>query len=84
MTEKSARKNPFAVGDIVYIIGKYMPSAESPLLLMECEISHIEHRQFVAFRTDGEVGKWMFSQKDFNKCVFKDREKAEAALKERS
>ena len=70
-------KNPFVIGDTVYILGKYLPDSSSPLLLLECRISHIKNRQFVAFRTDGEVGEWKFSRKDFGKCVFKEKEKAE-------
>ena len=34
--------NPFAIGDIVYVLGKYLPDANAPLLLMECKISHIK------------------------------------------
>ena len=74
---------PFAIGDIVYILGKYLPDSQAPLLLMECKISHIEHRQFVAYRTDGETGTWKFSKKHYKKCVFTDKEAAEAKLKER-
>lgn len=70
------QNNPFSIGDIVYVLGKYLPSSESPLLLMECKISHIKSRQFVAYRTSGEVGEWRFSKRHYNKLVFKDKEKA--------
>lgn len=73
------KQNPFAIGDTVYILGKYLPDSCAPLLLLECKISHIEHRQFVAYRTDGETGDWKFSKKHFNKCVFKDKDKATEA-----
>ena len=73
--------NPFAVGDVVYVIGKYMPDCTSPLRLMECKISHIKYRQFVAYCTDGEPGEWRFSKKHFNNCVFKDKNKAVEQLK---
>lgn len=76
MNKNDLKPNPFAIGDIVYVIGKYLPSDDAPLLLLECKISHIEHRQFVAFRTDGETGVWRFSRKDYNKCVFTDKTKA--------
>ena len=69
----TACKNPFKIGDIVYVIGKYMPDSNSPLKLMECKISHIKNRQFVAYRKDGECGEWKFSKKHFNKYVFKDK-----------
>ena len=73
------KPHPFEIGDVVYILGKYLPLADAPLLLLECKISHIQHRQFVAYRTDGETGVWKFSRKDYNKAVFKDKSKAEAA-----
>ena len=66
----------FAIGAIVYVLGKYLPSDYAPLLLLECKISHIEHRQFVAYRIDGETGKWCFSKKHYNKSVFTDKQKA--------
>lgn len=75
MNEKST-PNIFEIGDIVYILGKYLPDADAPLLLLEAKISHIERRQFVAFRTDEETGIWRFSRKHYNKSVFKDKEKA--------
>lgn len=70
---------PFAIGDIVYILAKYVPDPCAPLLLLECKISHVEHRQFVAYRTDGGAGIWRFSKKHYDKCVFKDKSKAAEA-----
>lgn len=70
------KSNPFAIGDTVYILAKYVPDPCAPLLLLECKISHIEHRQFAAYRTDGGPGIWKFSKKHYNKCVFKDKSKA--------
>lgn len=75
--------NPFSIGDTVYILAKYVPDPSAPLHLLECEISHIEHRQFVAYCTDGSAGIWRFSRADFNKCVFKDKGKAERTFAER-
>lgn len=75
---------PFSIGDTVYILGKYLPDASAPLLLLECKISHIKHRQFVAFRTDGETGEWKFSKKHHNKCVFTDKSKAVEAWNRRA
>ena len=67
---------PFAIGDTVYILGKYLPDCKAPLLLMECKISHIKHRQFIAYRTDGVWGEWAFSKKHYGKCVFKNKKQA--------
>lgn len=75
------QNNPFSIGDIVYVIGKYLPDSEA--LLLDCKISHIKNRQFVAYRTDGKVGEWRFSKKHYNKAVFKDKEKAIAKFNRR-
>ncbi len=70
------------IGDIVYILGKYtFDSAEKPQLL-EVKISHIKHRQFIAYRTDDGPGEWPFSKKHLGKCVFLTYDEAEKALKE--
>ena len=76
------QNNPFSIGDIVYVLGKYLPFLEG--LLLECKISHIKNRQFVAYRTDGKVGEWRFSKKHYNKAVFKDKEKAIAEFNRRN
>ena len=78
------KKNPFAIGDIVYVLGKYLPASTAPLFLMECKISHIKHKRFVAYRTDGEVGEWSFSKMHYNKSVFTDKDKATEEWKRRS
>ena len=80
--KKEKTPNPFSVGDIVYVLGKYLPDSSLPILLLECRISHIKNRQFVAYRTDGEAGEWKFSRKDYRKCVFKEKEEAEKVWKE--
>lgn len=67
--------SPFAVGDTVYILGKYMVNAYSPLCMIEAKISHIDHKQFVAYGLNG-YSEWRFSKKHYNKAVFKDKEKA--------
>lgn len=68
------------IGDIVYILGKYIPDPLEKIKLFEVKISHIKHRQFVAYRTDSGVGEWCFSKKHLGKCVFLTREEAEKAL----
>lgn len=68
--------NPFKIGDTVYILAKYVPDPSAPLHLLECEISHIARRQFVSYCKDGSPGIWSFSKKHYNKCVFKDKDKA--------
>ena len=75
---------PFKIGMTVYILGKYVPDPTTPILLLECKISHIKHRQFVAYRTDGETGEWLFSSKHYNKCVFTDKAKATEVLNRRT
>lgn len=62
------------IGDKVYIIGKYFLDEQTQV--MEVKISHIKHRQFVAYRTDGESGEWRFSNKHLGKCVFLTEQEA--------
>ena len=72
--------NPFKIGDIVYILGKYVPSDENPVLLLKCKIDHIRNRQFIAYRTDGGTGEWRFSRKHHNRTVFTSKNAALNAL----
>lgn len=74
----SANNNPFSIGDTVYIIGKFYPCA--PSVLITATISHIQHRQFVAYGAGDNGGTWCFSKKDYNKAVFKDKEQALCAF----
>lgn len=69
-----SNNNPFSIGDTVYIIGKFYPCA--PFVLITATISHIQHRQFVAYGAGDNGGTWCFSRKDFNEAVFKDKERA--------
>jgi hypothetical protein len=72
---------PFKIDDIVYIFGKYLPDSEP--IFIEAKISHIKHRQFIAYVTDRRPGEWAFSKKHYNKCVFKDEQKAKEAWNRR-
>ena len=67
------------IGDIVYIIGKYIPSSTEPYVLVSGKIECIKHRQFVVY----DKGEWRFSGKHLGKCVFLTKEEAEKALSER-
>ncbi len=71
------------IGDTVFIIGKYtfFAPAGTPKII-EAKISHIKHRQFVAYEIDNEHGEWCFSQKHLNVTVFLTRKEAENVLKE--
>lgn len=67
------------IGDMVYIIGKYIPSSTEPYVLVSGKIECIKRRQFVVY----DNGEWRFSRKHLGKCVFLNREEAEKALAER-
>lgn len=72
------------INDIVFVIGKYVPDPSEKPRIIEAQISHIKHRQFVAYGIDdNNLGTWSFSRKDIGKSVFTTREEAEKALKER-
>lgn len=82
MTDDS-KKCPFAIDDVVYILGRYLVNDNAPLLLIEAQIMYIEHRQFVAYGINGSHGTWRFSAKHYNITVFKDKEKAEEEFNRR-
>lgn len=75
-----SKPKPFKIGDIVYIIGKYVPDPSAPVVLLECKIDHIKRKQFVAYSTDDRPGEWIFSNKHYNYAVFKDKAKAIKAI----
>lgn len=81
--KKEKRKSVFQIGDTVYILGKRVISSDAPLLLIAAKISHMKHRQFVAYEIgeNGELsgGEWHFSDKYYGLSVFKDRNEAVAA-----
>lgn len=69
------------IGDTVFIIGKYVPDPSEKPRIIEAQISHIKHRQFVAYGiNENNLGSWSFSKKHVGKCVFTTRELAEKAL----
>lgn len=69
------------MNDIVFIIGKYIPDPSEKPRIIEARISHIKHRQFVAYDLDeNNHGIFNFSKKHIGKCVFTTRKAAEQAL----
>ena len=82
-TKTTLKPCPFAVGDIVYVLGKYMVSAAAPLCIVRAQISHIYRRQFVAYGLDA-YSEWRFSAKHYNKSVFKSEAEAIEAWNRRA
>lgn len=74
---KESKNRPFAIDDVVYILGRYIVDDNAPLLLIEAKIMYIQHNQFVAYGINAHHGKWYFSNSHYNKTVFKDKKKAE-------
>lgn len=66
---------PLAVGDIVYILGKYEVSEYAPLHIIKAKISHIDHKCFIAYGLDVD-STWRFLTKHYNKSVFKTEQEA--------
>lgn len=81
---KNPKESPFAIDDVVYILGRYLVNDNAPLLLIEAQIMYVEHRQFVAYGINGSHGTWRFSKKHYNIVVFKDKKKAEEQLNRRT
>lgn len=83
MTMPDLKPCPFAVGDVVYVLGKYMVRADFPVCIIRAEINHVRHRQFVAYGLD-DYSEWRFSAKHYNKSVFKSKQEAIEAWNRRA
>ena len=79
--EEKADLPPFSIGQTVYILGRYSFTSFAPVCIIEAKISHIEHRQYVAYGVNGSDGTWRFSRKHYGKSVFTERQKAVEELK---
>ena len=71
----SELKRPFAVGDTVYILGKYEISEYAPLHIITARISHVDHKCFIAYGLDAD-STWRFTPRHYNKSVFKTEQEA--------
>lgn len=71
----------FKVGDIVYILGVYVPLGDTRIVEAEIKKTY-KNGKVLAYTTGGEPGKWEFYQNYFGKSVFRTHEEAERVLKE--
>lgn len=73
-------KRLIAVGNVLYIIGKYsfLPS-ENPQVV-EVQVAYKFRKQFFAYPTKGH-GTFKFANNDLGKTVFYNREDAERILR---
>ena len=69
------------VGDIYYIIAKFIPSDEFAPYIAEVKITQKNGNRYVARRTDNDCIWYWIRKRDFGKTVFLTREEAEAKLK---
>ena len=70
---------PFAIGDVVYIFGKYSYDIDAPVYVIKAKIDHVRNRKFVAYSLE-DYSEWHFSTADYNKSVFKSKTEANLAL----
>lgn len=69
------------VGDIYYIIAKFIPSDEFKPYIAEVRITEKNRNRYVARRTDNDCIWYYVKKSDFGKAVFPTREEAKQALK---
>lgn len=69
------------VGDIYYIIAKFIPSDEFAPYIAEVKITEKNRNRYIARRTDNDCVWYPIKRSDFGKAVFITKEEAENALK---
>lgn len=72
------------LGDIYFIIAKFIPSDEFAPYIAEVKITEKNRNKYIARRTDNDCVWYSIKKSDFGKTVFLTKEQAEAALAERS
>lgn len=70
------------IGDIYYIIAKFIPSDEFAPYVTEVEIILKFRNKYIARRTDNDCVWYSIKQSDFGKLAFLTKEEAEEKLKE--
>lgn len=70
------------IGDIYYIIAKFIPSDEFSPYIAEVKITEKNRNRYIARRTDNDCVWYSIKKSDFGKNVFLSREEAEKALEE--
>ena len=71
------------VGDIYFIIAKFIPSDEFAPYIAEVKITEKRGNRYIARRVDNDCIWYWIKKSDLGKAVFLTREAAENALKER-
>ena len=73
-------KRLIAVGDVLYIIGKYSFSPDENPQVVEAQVAYKFHKQFFAFPTKGH-GTFKLVNSNLGKTVFYNRKDAERVLR---
>ena len=71
-----------AVGDTVYIVGRYGYTNDHMVYVIQAKIYTIKNNRYHAYETLNDVFEWSFNESDYLKAVFKDRESAWRAAHE--
>ena len=72
------------IGDIYFIIAKFIPSDEFAPYIAEVKITEKNRNRYIARRTDNDCVWYPIKKSDLGKTVFLTKEEAEQALAERS
>lgn len=75
------RERLVEIGDIYFIVAKFIPSDLFSPYIAEVKITEKRGRRYVARRTDNDCIWYWIGKSDFGKAVFLTKEEAEAALK---
>lgn len=81
MTNDKQRERLVEVGDVYYIVAKFIPSDEFAPYIAEVRITEKNRNRYIARRTDNDCVWYPIKKSDFGKTVFLTKEEAEEALK---
>ncbi len=81
MTNDKQRERLVEVGDVYFIVAKFIPSDEFAPYIAEVRITEKNRNRYIARRTDNDCVWYPIKKSDFGKTVFLTKEEAEEALR---
>ena len=76
------RNRLIEIGDIYFIVAKFIPSDEFPPYVTEVEIILKFRNKYIARQVENDCKWYSIKRSDFGKTVFLTKEEAEEKLKE--
>lgn len=71
------------IGDIYFILAKFIPSDEFAPYIAEVKITEKNRNRYIARQVENDCKWYSIKKSDFGKTLFLTKEEAEQALKER-